>query len=75
VTAAQVAGRLGLTPRQGDVLYWIAEGKSNEEIGLILGAKVRTIAKHVEQIFTRIGVENRSSATRLWHDCAAGLQA
>jgi DNA-binding CsgD family transcriptional regulator len=75
VTAGQMAKHLGLTPRQGEVLYWIAEGKSNEEIGLIIGAKVRTIAKHVEQIFARIGVENRSSATRLWHDCVAGLHA
>jgi len=75
VTAAQVADHLGLTPRQGEVLYWIAEGKSNEEIGLILGAKVRTIAKHVEQIFVRIGVENRATAARLWHDSAAILRA
>jgi DNA-binding CsgD family transcriptional regulator len=75
VTAAQVAERLGLTPRQGEVLFWIAEGKSNEEIALILDAKVRTVAKHVEQIFVRIGVENRSSATRLWHECATSLRA
>jgi len=73
VTAEQIATHFGLTPRQGEVLYWIAEGKSNEEIGLIIGAKIRTIAKHVEQIFARIGVENRSSATRLWHDYVAGL--
>jgi DNA-binding CsgD family transcriptional regulator len=74
VTATQVAALLGLTPRQGEVLYWIAQGKSNEEIGIIIEAKVRTVAKHVEQIFARIGVENRSSATGLWHDCVAGLQ-
>jgi DNA-binding CsgD family transcriptional regulator len=74
VTAAEVAAGLGLTPRQGEVLYWIAKGKSNEEIGLIIGAKVRTVAKHAEQIFSRIGVENRSSAARLWHDYVAGLQ-
>jgi DNA-binding CsgD family transcriptional regulator len=74
VTPSQVASHLGLTPRQGEVLHWIAEGKSNEEIGLILGAKLRTITKHVEQIFARIGVENRSSATRLWYECVAALQ-
>lgn len=73
VTAERIAGHFGLTPRQGEVLYWMAEGKSNEEIGLIIGAKTRTIAKHVEQIFDRIGVENRSSATRLCRDYAAGL--
>jgi len=75
VTAQQVASHFGLTPRQGEVLYWIAQGKSNEEIGLIIAARVRTIAKHVEQILSRIGVENRSSAARLWHDFVAGLQA
>jgi DNA-binding CsgD family transcriptional regulator len=75
VTAAGMAGHFGLTSRQGEVLHWIAEGKSNEEIGLILGAKTRTIAKHVEHIFERIGVENRSSATRLCRDYAASLQA
>jgi len=75
VTAGQMAKHFGLTARQGEVLYWIAEGKSNEEIGLILGAKPRTIAKHVEQIFARIGVENRCSASRLWHEHLASLQA
>jgi DNA-binding CsgD family transcriptional regulator len=74
VMEAEVATALGLTPRQGEVLFWIAKGKSNEEIGLIIGAKVRTVAKHAEQIFARIGVENRASAARLWHDYVAGLQ-
>jgi len=75
VTARQVASHFGLTPRQGEVLYWIAQGKSNEEIGLIIGARIRTIAKHVEHILARIGVENRSSASRLWHEFIASLQA
>jgi DNA-binding CsgD family transcriptional regulator len=74
VTAGRLAAHFALTPRQGEVLYWIAEGKSNEEIGLILGPKTRTIAKHVEQIFARIGVENRSSASRLCHEHIASLQ-
>jgi len=74
ITAAQMAKHFGLTPRQGEVLYWVTEGKSNEEIGLILGAKVRTIAKHVEQIFARISVGNRASATRLWYEAIAGFQ-
>jgi DNA-binding CsgD family transcriptional regulator len=71
---AQIAANFGLTPRQGEVLFWLAEGKSNEEIGLIIDAKVRTVAKHVEQIFARIGVENRSTATRLCHDYVASLR-
>jgi len=54
--------RLGLTPRQGEVLYWIAQGKTNAEIAIILGTSPRTIDKHVEQLLERLGVENRLAA-------------
>jgi len=53
---------LGLTPRQGEVLYWIAQGKTNGEIAVILGTSPRTIDKHVEQMLERLGVENRLAA-------------
>lgn len=53
---------LGLTPRQAEVLYWLAQGKANSEIGVILDASTRTIAKHLERIFQRLAVENRASA-------------
>ncbi len=60
---------LGLTPRQAEVVYWVAQGKTNAEIGTILSASPRTIDKHMERIFGRLGVENRSalivSATEL----------
>jgi DNA-binding NarL/FixJ family response regulator len=52
----------GLTPREAEVLYWVAQGKTNPEIGLILDVSVATIKKHVEHIFEKIGVENRSAA-------------
>jgi DNA-binding response OmpR family regulator/DNA-binding CsgD family transcriptional regulator len=55
---------LGLTLREADVLYWVSEGKSNAEIGLLLGASRRTIEKHLENIFTKLGLENRASAMR-----------
>jgi len=51
-----------LTPREAEVLFWISEGKSNRDIGIILGAKTRTICKHVEHIFGKLNVENRTSA-------------
>ena len=51
-----------LTPREAEVLFWISEGKSNHDIGIILGAKTRTICKHVEHIFSKLNVENRTSA-------------
>lgn len=53
---------LGLTPRQAEVVYWVAQGKSNPEIAVILGTSPRTIDKHMERIFLRLGVENRASA-------------
>lgn len=60
--------RLGLTPRQSEVLYWIAQGKTNAEIAIILGASPRTIDKHVEQLLERLGVENRLAAAAQAND-------
>jgi CheY-like chemotaxis protein/DNA-binding CsgD family transcriptional regulator len=54
--------KLGLTPRQAEVLYWIAQGKTNAEIAIILGTSPRTVEKHVEQLLERLGVENRVTA-------------
>lgn len=55
--------RLGLTPREAEVLYWIAQGKSNPDIATILDAGVRTVHKHVEHIFQKLGLETRNAAT------------
>ncbi len=54
--------QLALTQREAEVLSWIARGKSNRDIGEILGISPRTVNKHLEQIFTKLGVENRASA-------------
>jgi len=56
---------LGLTAREAEVLRWIAEGKSNHDIGVILGASTRTIHKHVEHIFSKLSVENRTAAATI----------
>jgi DNA-binding CsgD family transcriptional regulator len=53
---------LDLTPREAEVLFWISEGKSNHDIGVILNASTGTIRKHVEHIFTKLKVENRTTA-------------
>ena len=53
---------LKLTPREAEVLFWISQGKSNHDIGVILGAKTGTICKHVEHIFGKLNVENRTTA-------------
>ena len=46
---------------QAEVAYWVAQGKSNAEIAVILATSPRTIDKHMENIFVRLGVENRAS--------------
>lgn len=51
-----------LTAREADVLLWIAKGKANKDIGEILGLSPRTVNKHLEQIYQKLGVENRASA-------------
>ena len=52
----------GLTSREAEVLGWIAHGKPNRDIAEILGLSPRTVNKHLEQIYAKIGVENRASA-------------
>ncbi|MDQ0422011.1 DNA-binding response OmpR family regulator/DNA-binding CsgD family transcriptional regulator [Peteryoungia aggregata LMG 23059] len=54
--------RFGLTHRESEVLLWIAKGKANRDIGEILGLSSRTVNKHLEQIYSKLGVENRASA-------------
>ena len=54
--------RFKLTQRESEVLLWIAKGKANKDIGEILGLSARTVNKHLEQIYIKLGVENRSSA-------------
>ena len=57
--------RLGLTQREAEVLLWISRGKSNRDIGEILGMRPGTVTKHLEQIFNKLGVENRASAAAM----------
>lgn len=51
-----------LTPRESEVATWLAQGKTNAEIAIILRAQPRTIEKHVEKILAKLGVENRTAA-------------
>ena len=54
--------QLALTARESQVLLWISRGKSNREIGEILDISPRTVNKHLEQVFVKLGVENRAAA-------------
>ncbi|GAA0831007.1 response regulator transcription factor [Marinomonas arenicola] len=53
---------LGLTERESEVLHWLANGKTNREIAQILDMSPRTVNKHLEQIFPKLSVENRTAA-------------
>lgn len=53
---------LQLTPREREVLAWVAAGKTNAEIAAIIGARPRTVHKHLERIFVKLGVETRTAA-------------
>jgi DNA-binding NarL/FixJ family response regulator len=57
--------KLTVTGREAEVLLWIARGKSNRDIAEILGLSPRTVNKHLEQIYAKLGVENRTSAAAL----------
>ena len=65
---AQESGSLEqyqLTPRETDVLSWVAKGKTNRDIGEILGMSPRTVNKHLEHIYVKLGVETRAAAAAL----------
>ncbi|MGV3582433.1 MAG: response regulator [Methylophilus sp.] len=55
----------GLTKRESEVLYWAIKGKTNRDIGDILEASPRTINKHLEHVFAKLGVETRTAAASM----------
>ena len=66
--AGAAASRLSaaaLTPRETEVLSWLAKGKTNRDIGDILGVSPRTVNKHLEHVFEKLGVETRAAAAAL----------
>lgn len=56
---------LGLSKRETEILGWVTKGKTNPEIGTILGISPRTVQKHLERIYGHLGVENRHAAMRI----------
>ncbi len=53
---------LGLTVRESEILFWISQGKSDADIAVLCGVSIRTVQKHVENIYTKLGVETRTAA-------------
>jgi DNA-binding response OmpR family regulator/DNA-binding CsgD family transcriptional regulator len=64
-TPAEFYSELGLTTREGEVLSWLSKGKTNRDIAQILGLSPRTVDKHLEQIYSKLGVENRTAAAAI----------
>jgi DNA-binding NarL/FixJ family response regulator len=63
IAALQKQG--GLTRREAEVLLWVSYGKTNKTISEILGISPRTVNKHLEQVFRKLGVETRAAATAI----------
>jgi DNA-binding NarL/FixJ family response regulator len=53
----------GLTPREAEVLIWVAQGKSNADVAAILGMSEKTAKQHLGVCFQKMGVESRNAAT------------
>ena len=62
IESALLKRALDLTERESEVLFWIANGKTNREAAEILAMSPRTVNKHLEMIFPKLGVENRTAA-------------
>jgi len=63
--AATRLSTASLTPREAEVLSWVAKGKTNRDVGDILGMSPRTVNKHLEHVFEKLGVETRAAAASL----------
>ena len=62
-TSAKPLEALGLTPREAEVLLWVAQGKANADIATILGCAENTVKVHLARIFEKLGMENRNAAS------------
>lgn len=51
-----------LTPREHEVMRWLAAGKTDRDIGALLGCSHRTVQKHLQRIYPKLGVETRTAA-------------
>ncbi len=64
-----------LTRRQREIMEWISEGKTSAEAAIILDISPRTVEKHLEAVFQRLGVENRTTAVRRYLEMKSGQVA
>ena len=60
---SQSLAPFGLSPREAQVLSWVSQGKTNKDIGMILELSPRTVQKHLEHIYQKVGVESRTGGS------------
>ena len=65
---------LRLSRREAEVLTWVAMGKTNAEVGTILDLSPRTVQKHLEHTYQKLGVENRTAAAARAHEMMSRLE-
>jgi DNA-binding CsgD family transcriptional regulator len=65
---------LGLTAREADALAWLAQGKTNPEIAIILDIHAKTVSKHLERVYRKLGVETRTAAAAIAIQTAAAAR-
>jgi DNA-binding NarL/FixJ family response regulator len=63
--AARLTAAFPLTTREAEVLFWVVKGKTSKDIGDILGTSPRTVNKHLEHIYEKLGVETRTAAANI----------
>lgn len=61
-SATRLIDSHGLTAREAQVMEWVTAGKTNRDIAVILDISPRTVTKHLERIFVKLGVETRTAA-------------
>ena len=59
---AELLARHALTPREAEVLRWVSAGKTDRDVAALLGCSPRTVHKHLQRIYTKLGVETRTAA-------------
>lgn len=60
--AAEPPQDFGLSEREGEIMHWVRTGKTNDEIGMILGISTNTVKNHLQRIFKKLDVANRAQA-------------
>jgi DNA-binding CsgD family transcriptional regulator len=71
-SAQRLQSALGLTAREGEILFWLAQGKVNAGIATLLGIKIPTVEKHIEHIMAKLNVETRTTAACCAHEALNG---